>query len=171
MWGMNTCMYFSRNKVGELAIWLSWIDDNLIVEPSQVMKDEGKKLGKEIKIEDVGKLKEFVGSKIKIDKLDQSTKFTQSLMIQSFLDEFSAGKKKQVTPAEPNTVLKRPEHSDILANKDQSKYQLGIRKLMHRMKWSWPDIYNATKNCARHMMLAGRTHYDAMVPVMNYREG
>ena len=44
------------------------MDDNLIVGPPQVVKDEGKKLLKEIKIEDVGKLKEFVGCKIKIDK-------------------------------------------------------------------------------------------------------
>ena len=35
----DPCMYFSRNKAGELAIWLSLVDDNLIVEPSQVMKD------------------------------------------------------------------------------------------------------------------------------------
>ena len=42
-------------------------------------------------------------------------------MIQPFLDKFSAGKKKRVTSAEPNTVLKRPEPGEILANKDQSK--------------------------------------------------
>ena len=43
-------------------------------------------------------------------------------MIQSFLDKFSAGKKKQVTPAEPNTVLKSAEPGEVLVNKDQSKY-------------------------------------------------
>ena len=36
------------------------------------------------------------------------------------------------------------------------------------MRWSRLDIYNTTHNCARHMMLAGRTHYDAMVFVMDY---
>ena len=34
-------------------------------------------------------------------------------MIQSFLDEFSAGKKKRVTPAEPNTVLKTGAWQDF----------------------------------------------------------
>ena len=43
-------------------------------------------------------------------------------MIQSFLDKFGTEKKKQVTSAEPNTVLKKPEPGEILANKDQSKY-------------------------------------------------
>ena len=61
----DPCMYFSRNKAGALAIWLSWVDDNLIVEPLKVGKDEDK-LAKEIKIKDVGKLKELVGCKIKI---------------------------------------------------------------------------------------------------------
>ena len=52
-------------------------------------------------------------------------------MIQSFLDKLGAEKKKQVTPAEPNTVLKRPESGEILANKDQSKYWSGIGKYAH----------------------------------------
>ena len=86
----DPCMYFSRNKASELVRWLSWVDDNLIVGLSHVMKVEGKKR-KEIEIEDVGKLKEFVGCKVEIDKLKRSGKFIQSVMIQSFLDEFSAG--------------------------------------------------------------------------------
>ena len=86
-------MYFSMSKAGELAIWLLWVDDNLILGPSHVMKDEGKKLANEIKIEDVGKLKEFVGCKIEIDKSERSAKFTQPVMIKSFLDKLSARKK------------------------------------------------------------------------------
>ena len=119
------------------------------------MKEEGKKLAKEIKIEVVGELKEFVGCMINIDKLEQTAKFTRPVMIQSFLDEFCAGKKKQVMPAEPNTVLKRIESGKILANKDQSKFWSGIRKMMHMMRWSRMDIYNVTQDCTRHMMLAG----------------
>ena len=61
----DTYMFFSRNKDGKLAIWLSWVDDNLIVGVSYVMKDEGKSLAKEIKIEDVGKLKEFLDATLK----------------------------------------------------------------------------------------------------------
>ena len=89
-------------------------------------------------------------------------------MIQSFLDEFGAGQKKQVTPPELNTVLRKSEPGEILANKGQSKYWSGIGKMMHVMKWSRPDIYNATCNCARHMTLAGKTHYNAMICIMDY---
>ena len=36
------------------------------------------------------------------------------------------------------------------------------------MRWSRPDIFNATHDCARHMTLSGRTHYNAMVLIMDY---
>ena len=88
----DPCMYFSSNKAGELAIWLSWVDDNLIVGLPQVVKDEGKKLAEEIKIEDVGEQREFVGCKVEIDKSEQLAKFTQPIMIQPFSDKFGAGK-------------------------------------------------------------------------------
>ena len=74
-----------------------------------------------------------------------------------------------MTPVEPNTVLKRLESGEILANKDQSKYQSGIRNMMHMMRLCRLNIYNATHNCARQMMLAGRTHYyNVMVCIMDY---
>ena len=57
-------------------------------------------------------------------------------MIKSFLDKFGAGKKKQVTPASLNSVLKRQEPCKILTNKDQSKYRSEIGKMMHMMRWS-----------------------------------
>ena len=76
----DTCMHLSRSKNAKLAIWLSWIDGNLIA--------------KDTKIEDVGTLNDCVGCKIKIDKSEQSAKFNQPVMIQSSLDKFVAGKKK-----------------------------------------------------------------------------
>ena len=73
-----------------------------------------------------------------------------------------------MTPVESNPVLKRPEPGKILVNKDQSNYKSGIGKMMHMMRLSRPDMYNATQDCARHMMLAGRTHYSALVHIMDY---
>ena len=132
----DPCMYLSRNENGELALWLSWVDNNLILGLPHIVKDEGKKLAKEIKIDNVGELNEFLGCKIKIDKLEQSVKFTQPVMIQSFLNEFGAGKKRRVTPAEPNSSDK----TRICKNFGKQ----GIGKMMHMMRWSRLDIYNAT---------------------------
>ena len=58
-------MNYSRNKVGTLKIWLCCIDDNLIVGPFHVIKLKAK-IRKKIKIDDVGKLKEFIEYKIEI---------------------------------------------------------------------------------------------------------
>ena len=74
----------------------------------------------------------------------------------------------EVTPAEPNTVVKRPKPGEIFANKNQSKYWSEIRKMIHMMRWSRLDIYNAACDCTRHMILPGRTHYNAMVCIMDY---
>ena len=63
------------------------MDDYLVVGPSHVMKDEGKIIAKEIKIEDVGELKEFIGCKIEIDKLEQSAKVAQHVMIQNLVQK------------------------------------------------------------------------------------
>ena len=60
-------MHFSKNKEGKLAMWLSWVDDILIVEPMHVMKNECDESAKEIQIE-IGELKEFVKCKIEVNK-------------------------------------------------------------------------------------------------------
>ena len=65
-------------------------------------------------------------------------------------------------------MLKKPKADKIFANKYQSKYQSGIRKKMHVMRQSRPDIYNATHDYARHMIPAEKTHYDFMMHVMDY---
>ena len=53
----------------------------------------GEKITKEIRIEDVGKLKKLIGCKVEVNKTERSAKFTQAVMIQSFWDEFGAGQK------------------------------------------------------------------------------
>ena len=62
---------FLQEKDGKLVIWLSWVDDNLIIELLHVVKDDGEKLAKKIEIDDVGELKKFVGHKIEIEKLER----------------------------------------------------------------------------------------------------
>ena len=66
-------------------------------------------------------------------------------------------------PAELFTMLKKPKLDKILVNKDQSKYWSGSEKIMHVMRWSKPDIYNASCNCARHMKLAEKTWYNGLL--------
>ena len=40
--------------------------------------------------------------------------------------------------------------------------------MTHMMRWSRPDINIATHYSTRHITLAGKTHYNAMISIMNY---
>jgi hypothetical protein len=54
--------------------------------------------------DDLGELNEYVGCKI--DRNEDSVKFTQPVLIQSYEDEFDLNKTRQVfTPAEQGKVL------------------------------------------------------------------
>ena len=36
------------------------------------------------------------------------------------------------------------------------------------MRWSRPDMYSVTHDCARHMMVAWKTYYNAMICIIDY---
>ncbi len=120
---VDPCMYYSRRENGDMTIILSWVDDNIIMGPDNVVDEERIKIGKLIDIDDVGPLNEFVGCKVEIDQIAKTAKSTQPVMIQSFLDEFDAGRTKRVTPAEAGTVLQKSKgDEEQLDEEDQTKY-------------------------------------------------
>ncbi len=58
----------------------------------------------------------------------------QPVMIQSFQDEFDAGRTKRVTPAEAGTVLQKAKaEEEQLDEEDQTKYRSGVGKMIHMM--------------------------------------
>ena len=83
------------------------------------------------------------------------------------MDEFGAGQKKQVPPAEPNTVLKSRNLVRFWRTMTNLNTGQELEKMMHVVRWSRPEIYDAS-NCERHMMHVGKTHYNAMINIMNY---
>ncbi len=88
---------------------------------------------------------------------------TQPVMIQSFQDEFDTGRTKQVRPAEAGTVLQKARANEEQSNEeDQTKYRSGVGKMMRMMRWTRPGIYNAVRDCARHMQGTTEDHYQSM---------
>ena len=100
--------------------------------------------------EDVGDIVEYVGCKIEIDREKQTLKFTQPVLLQSYEDEFDLPNAVPMTPAAPGSVLLKGE-GEQMTDEQQSKYRSGVGKLLHMMRWSIPPIYNATRDCSRHM--------------------
>ena len=52
--------------------------------------------------------------------------------------------------------------------KTQTMYRSGVRKLIHMMKWSWPDVLNTVQDVMQQMSAAMMCHVKAMKWVMAY---
>ena len=117
----------------------------------------------------IGNMDEYIGCKLQRDWVNNSVKFTQPVMIQSFKDEFETQENKNyATPAEPGSTLRRVQNGAVMEISKQKKFRSGTGKLLHMMRWSRPDILNAVRELSKHMKEANFVHYKAMHRVMEY---
>ena len=165
---VDPCLFYKWTKDG-LVLWSTWIDDCLSVGPKKdIVIQEKERLKSLVKCEDTGEVKEYVGCKIDYDKKERSIKITQPVLLQSFEDEFTLPKLKPVTPAQPNTTLQHVEDLGSEGSADMKTYQKGVGKLLHVMRWSRPDILNATREVSRFMTNAVEAHVKALNKLMDY---
>ncbi len=93
----------------------------------------------------------------------------QTVLLQSYSNEFKLGKKCFNTPATPGTVLEKPaEDGKVLDSKDQTILRSGIGKLMNHMQYLRPDIAQAVRDLARHITQGDETHMTAMLRCMQH---
>ena len=93
----------------------------------------------------------------------------QTVLTQSYEDEFELGKRCYNTPAQPGTVLMHPtEGEEVLSAKDQTTLRSGVGKLMYQMQYSRPDIAQAVRDLARYMTRGNSKTLDAMYRCMRY---
>ena len=99
----------------------------------------------------------------KIERTDSSIKFTQPVLLQSFEDEFRCKAGRIKIPAEAAGHLEKCKPVDALSEGEQTKYRSGVGKLLHMMRWSRPEIYNAVRELTRFMTIgASKDHMLAM---------
>ena len=163
----DPCLYFRWTLEG-LVIWISWIDDCLVVGPAKSLKQAKDKMIKRFDCDEIGNMNEYVGCKLERNYQTRSLKFTQPVMIQSFVDEFGVEDKEQELPAKPGQILPRCEPEQGMPEKKQKKFRSGTGKLLHMMRWSRPDILNAVRELSKHMKNSNENHYKAMIKVMEY---
>jgi hypothetical protein len=61
-------------------------------------------------------------------------------------------------------MLKKPaEDGNVLNSKDQTILRSGIGKLICHMQYFHPDIAQAVRDLARHMIHGDKTHMQAML--------
>ncbi len=163
----DPCLYWKDTDKG-MVFWLSWVDDCLCVGPDGdviISKNEMKKL---FDCDDVGAFEEYVGCKIDHNVKERSLKFTQPVLTQSFEDEFDLPDYKYMTPAESGQVLGPVQEGQEVGNEKQSLFRRGVGKLLHMMRWSRPEIWNATREVSRRMQIANPAHFKAMLRDMKY---
>ncbi len=146
----DPCLYYKWVE-GRLVIMISWIDDNMILGPSNLVMQIKNDLMKQFECYDCGHLEEYVGNKIDYIGKD-AIQFTQNVLMQSYSNEFKLLKRSYNTPAQPGTVLLKPvENGEVLSGEAQSILRSGIGKLMYHMQYLRPDIAQAVRDLARHM--------------------
>jgi hypothetical protein len=147
---------------------ISWIDDNMILGPSDLVMKLKKDLMKQFENDDCGELTEYIGNKIKRVGED-AIRLVQTVLTQSYEDEFELGKRCYNMPAQPGTVLMHPtEGKEVLSATDQTRLISGMGKLMYQMQYSRPDIAQAVHDLARYMTRGNLKMLDAMYRCMRY---
>jgi hypothetical protein len=147
---------------------ISWIDDNKIFGPSDLVMKLKNNLMKQFECDDCRELTEYIGNKIKCVGED-ATRLVQTVLTQSYEDEFELGKICYNMPAQSGTVLMRPtEGKEVLSATDQTMLRSGVGKLMYQMQYSRPDIAQVVHHLAQYMMRGNLKTLNTMYRCMRY---
>ena len=164
----DPCLFYKWTDKG-LVLWSTWVDDCLSVGPSKdLVIAEKNKLTSLVKCDDTGELKEYVGCKVDYDRDKRTIKLTQPVLLQSFEDEFKLPQASPKTPAAPQTMLQDFEIKETDATANMKTYRKGVGKLLYLMRWSRPDILNATREVSKFMRAATDLHVKALYRILDY---
>eukprot|EP00957_Ditylum_brightwellii_P123836 9439956-Ditylum_brightwellii.AAC.1 len=75
-----------------------------------------------------------------MDRKERSITFTQTVLLQSFEDEFDLMARKPKTPAEAGTILRKADPKDKVDSKRHTYFRSGTGKLLHMVRWSRPEM-------------------------------
>jgi hypothetical protein len=146
----DPCLYY-KWEGGRLVIMISWINDNMIVGPSDLVFKLKSNLMDQFKCDDCGELTEYIGNKIECLGED-AIQLVQTVLTQSYEDEFNLGNKCYNTPAQPGIVLMHPvKGKEVLNSEDRTTLRSGVGKLMYQMQYSRPNIAQVVRDLARYM--------------------
>ena len=112
---------------------------------------------------DSREVKEYIGTKVDVDKDNKTIRLMQPVLIQSFVDKFGVSENSKVTTlAAPGKVLRKCPLERKMSHAQHKKYRKGVRKLMYLAHWTRPDILNVVRDLSRHAQYPGEEHYQAM---------
>jgi hypothetical protein len=164
----DPCLYFTWNSNGLIA-WISWVDNCLVVGKKEGVIVAKKQMMERFQCDEIGNIDEYVGCKVERNYEEKLIKLTQPVMLQSFTDEFNLPEGPVPnTPATPGEALVCAKAKNCVSDAEQFKYRSGVGKLLHMMRWSRPEVLNATRELSRYMSGASMAHVKAMHRTMKY---
>jgi hypothetical protein len=106
----DPCLYYKWEEK-RLVIMISWIDDNMIVGPSDLVLKLKSNLMEHFKCKDCGVLTEYIRNKIECIGED-AIQLVQTVLSQSYEDKFELGNRCYNMPAQTGMVLLHPVELD-----------------------------------------------------------
>jgi hypothetical protein len=163
----DPCLYYKWE--GErLVIMISWIDDNMIVGPSDLVLMLKSDFMEQFECNDCGVPTEYIGNNIECVS-EGAIRLVQTVLKQSYEDEFELVNRYCNTPAQPGMVLMHPVTcEEVFKPKDQTTLRSGVGKLMYQMQYLRPDIAQALQDLARYMSCGNSKMPEAMKRCMRY---
>ena len=105
-----------------------------------------KKMMARFDCEDIGPLKDYIGSKIDIFRAEGYMHITQLVLLQILNDEFELpGGKTPVTPATLGSLEVKEGQVKPMMQEMQTEYRKGVGKLLYLMRHSKPTISHQTR--------------------------
>ena len=158
----DPCLYYRWDLPIGLFVWLSFIDDMLVLCNKLGMTQTKEKFIKVVDCDDIGPMQEYIRTKIDADEKPKFKNYTTAFLVQSLKNKFKFREEnaKPEVPAVAGTHLvpNRPK----LHREEQTKYCSGIRKLLYLMKWSHPELAYSVHELTRFMTQA----YPVCIPCL-----
>ena len=167
---VDPCLYYQEG-----LIFLVYIDDCLLLSPSDKLIDQGindlRTAEPRFNMEDQGTVNDFLGIQVKHKKNGEIT-LTQPQLIASILNDLHLNKNNVIT-------RKTPCLSTVLLHKDakgqpmtnEFNYRSVIGKLNFLEKSTRPDIAYAVHQCAHFSADPKQSHADAVKCIGRYLQG
>jgi hypothetical protein len=113
----------------------------MIVGPLDLVFKLKSNLMEQFECDDCGELTEYIRNKIERVGED-AIRLVQTVLTQSYEDEFNLGNKCYNMLAQSGTVLMRPvKGKEVLNSEDQTTLRSGVGKLMYEMQYSRPKLH------------------------------
>jgi hypothetical protein len=114
-------------------------------------------------------MNEYVGCKLERNTMEGWIKFAQTVLLQSYTNEFELPEgTATTTPADNGQILVPCDPVDGMPKEKQSSFRTGVGKLLHMMRWSCPDVLNHVQELSHHMEVAAPVHLKSMLRVLKY---